>query len=116
MTFAELITELHRRSGMTITDYADAVGISKTHMSNVLNDGQPGSLKIVLACLRHAKIDVQECLELPMPDGDSETKDQRKAARIINALNAKNRALALDLLETLKVGQAAQQLRKRKQS
>ncbi len=64
-SYSQIIKDLRSRSGLGVREYAEAVGLSTTHMSNILNDTQPGSLKSLLACLRYANIDIQECIELP---------------------------------------------------
>ena len=64
-TYAEIIKELHTRSGLQVNDYAVAVHMSVTHMSNILNGKQPGTVEAVRKCLEHVGLKITDCLELP---------------------------------------------------
>ncbi len=79
VTYAVLIKELWKRSGLSVKDYAEQLNYSTAHVSHVLNDAQPGGLKMLLACLDHAGLDIQDCLFLPDPDA-SVTAHKRHAS------------------------------------
>lgn len=87
MTYAEAIKELWRRSGLGVEQYAAHVRYSKTHISNVLNDKQPGTLKMLLLCLSAEGIDVQECICLPSDPANSSEDDN--ALQVITTAIAK---------------------------
>lgn len=98
MSYGDLIRELHRRSGKQINEYADAVDISVTHMSHILNDRQPGTRKVLEACLYEAGLGLED---LQLPEKDPESQEERKAMRLFRSLSDKHRATALDLLASL---------------
>ena len=84
---------------MQVKDYAEAIGYSTPQLSNIINDNEPGSLKALLAALRHAEIDIQECLDLPEPQ--TATTEERRAVRAFRNLSPERRRVALQVLEAM---------------
>ena len=99
MKYGELVRELYRRSEMQVKDYAEAIGYSTPQLSNIINDNEPGSLKALQACLRHASLDIQDCLDLP--ESQNVTADERRVMRAFRNLSQERRKLALAVLEEL---------------
>lgn len=87
---------------MGVAEYAAAVGYSPPQISNILNDKQPGSIKAVEACARHAGLTIFDCLALP--DESPETRDEKKLVRLFRALSDGRRVLALDVLAAMGEG------------
>lgn len=83
MTYAELIKGLWKKSELGVKEYAEAVSYSTTHISQILNDTQPGSLKALIACLKYAGIDIQDCLSLPDAEGKMTIEEQIEEARTL---------------------------------
>ena len=98
-----MIKALYRRSGLGVKDYAEAVMYSTPQVSNIINDKEPGSLKALLACLAHAKIDIQECLDLP--EQHAETKDEKQLVRTFRALETSRKKTLLDVATAMLVEQ-----------
>jgi hypothetical protein len=99
-----MIQELQRRSGLGVKEYAEAVDITPAHMSNILNNAQPGSRKILESALRHADMTL-ESLCLPEPDPD--TQQEKKLLGLFRALSSVRRELALGLVRELFVAEKA---------
>lgn len=99
MTYGEMIRELHRKSGKSVKDYAEAIGYSTAQISNILNDNQKGTLKALLACLKHAEMDIQECLQ--MPEEDAAARVEIEARRLFRLLDEKQREAVLGLLRSV---------------
>lgn len=72
MTFADLIRQFFDKSGLQVNEYAESIGYSTTQLSNVLNGAEPGSRKMLEACLREANRDLEACLKYPAENTDRE--------------------------------------------
>src|SRR3990167_8659515 len=105
MTYADLIKWLWRKSGLGVQEYAEKIDFSRGHISNIINDQQPGSLKALQACLRHANIGIEDCLS-PPPTSTAE-KEEGKVLTSLRSLSDGNRELALKLIASLSGGQQA---------
>lgn len=112
MTYADLIKALWRKSGLGVQEYADAIELSKTHLSNILNDQQSGTFKVVRQCLDHADIKIEDCLSLP--DENPATREEEEALRLFKTLTGGTRQLALSLLAELSQGHLLLQQGQRK--
>lgn len=55
---AHLIRQLFDASGLGVKEYADHIGWSVTQLSNVLNENEPGSLKMLRDALQADHLDV----------------------------------------------------------
>lgn len=84
MAYADLIKELFRRSEMQVNEYAQAIDISVTHLSNIINDAQPGSRKILEACLARIQMDIGS---LELPEADAHTEEEKTAFRLFRRLD-----------------------------
>ena len=111
MTYSEIIKELWKRSGLSVNDYADTVKYSRTHISTILNDKQPGSWKALEACLRHAGIDVQDCLAMPAKEPSA--KEEKEALRLFQSLTGSKRDHALEYLRIVSGRQPATRKQRR---
>jgi transcriptional regulator with XRE-family HTH domain len=87
MTYAAVIEELRRRSGLGVNEFADAIGFSRPHLSHVLSGSQKGSVKMLEAALSFLHIAIEDCIVLPLNEG-TKTEDQV-------ALETMRKALAL---------------------
>ncbi len=96
MKYAEIIKGLRIRSGLGVKDYAEHVGMSVAHISNVVNGAQPGSLKMLRDCLRADGKDIEDCLGLPP---DSITHEyERKILDLIHLITDEQKASLQNLL------------------
>lgn len=95
-TYAEIVKDFYRKSGLGVKDYAEAIGYSTTQLSNILNDSQPGSMKAVQACLRHAHLGIEDLL-CP-PDEPADSVEEKRLLRAFRTLNAERRALVLGVI------------------
>lgn len=109
MTYADLIKALYGRSGMSIKDYAESIRHTTAHISNILNGHQPGSWKVVEACLRHAKLSPEDVLTLPE---EPATKAEKELLRLYRSLSESGRATIV--LVATEIAAAAPVARKRK--
>jgi len=74
MDYRDLIKALFDRSGLKVKDYAERIGWSTTQMSNVLNDVEAGSFKMLRDCLDQAGKKLEDCLTLPGDQAEKETE------------------------------------------
>lgn len=111
MSYAELIKELHRRSGMQINEYAEAIDISVAHLSNILNNKQAGSRKILEDALAYAGMSLES---LCLPEADPATQQEKDVLRLFRALSDERRELACALLRQLFVAQKTEKRRPHK--
>lgn len=98
MSYAELIQELFRRSGMGVNEWADAISISRAHVSHIINGKHRGSHKILEAALRHAGCAISD---LRLPEPDPQTNDEKDVVRWFRQLTGDRRAAALGMLKSL---------------
>lgn len=103
MEIQEAIQELWRRSGKGKEQYASEVGYHETHIKNVLNGKQPGSFRILQACLEHAGIQESDAITLPATDeGRTENDDALALIRQALLTSGGNRERVLELADTLR--------------
>jgi len=91
MTYADIVKELHSRSGLGVKEYAEAVNLSVATISNIIN-GKKATMKAVDACLRYAQL--EDRLELP-DDESGEEIEERKLLRSYRKLNDERRKIVL---------------------
>ena len=104
MAYARLITELFRRSGLQINEYAEAIGISTTHLSTILNGHQDGSRKILEACLANTGMNLGD---LQLPEPDAETQEEKDVLRLYRRLSDERRKLACSILKQFAAAERA---------
>ena len=98
-SYAGLIKQLYRKSHLQVNEYADAIGYSTVQVSNVLNDKQPGSHKMLQAALEFAGISIDD-LAIPGDDG-AMANQERELLRLFRLLSDEQRTLALQLCRAL---------------
>lgn len=97
-SYAGLIKQLYRKSGLRINEYAEAIGYSVVQVSNVLNDKQPGSHKMLEAALMFAGITIED---LAIPSSDGIAREERELLRLFRLLSDDAQILALQLCRAL---------------
>jgi transcriptional regulator with XRE-family HTH domain len=95
VTYAEIIQTLFSRSGLQVNEYAKTIGLSVTHLSNILNGVEAGSMRVVQDALRQAQIKVEDCLDLP--EKTAEGADERKLLRCYRMISDDRKKFVLDL-------------------
>lgn len=88
MDYGELIAELYRRSGQTIKDYAENIGVSTAHMSNILAGKQRGTPKVFEDALTNAGYTVRD---LHLPDLNAAEQGEKEWIRVIRSLSEQSR-------------------------
>ena len=95
-SYADKIKELFRRSGLSVSEYAEAIDFHVNSISLVLNDKQPGSRKMLEAALDHAGMTLED---LELPEADASTDQEKALLRYFRRLNEENRNSILSLLK-----------------
>lgn len=58
-----------------MASFAAKAGFSKTHVSNVLGGKQPGTLRMLEAVLRAAKVPIEAVLQVPAEPGSDKARE-----------------------------------------
>lgn len=96
-TYAEMVKEFYRRSGLGVAEYAEKIEYSTPQLSNILNDKEPGSWKTVQACMRVAGLGIEDVLT--PPDESPDTRDEKKLIRLFRGLTEQRRKAVLLILD-----------------
>lgn len=84
LNFSGLMKQLHKRSGLTVSAYADELGLSRKLMSDVLNGKVRATDKTFMNALRIAKLTLDDLIVPTIEYADDQERILLQMFRMLN--------------------------------